>query len=168
MTPSSIEARSMCVTVERIIKFKVMPGCEACAADMRTRAPTLPSVGNASLRWLKVKRRKRRQITHNTVATLQKQPRLIPAYQDEEVVRALLGEPASSGPSGSHAKAFHPPGRMNGYTQRVDSCYHQPRKCLFAPNGVGDWPVPVSQITPGRTTRVVSQRNGSKEDISDG
>ena len=46
--------------------------------------------------------------------------------------------------------------------------HHQPRIKLFTPKDVGDCPVSVCRITPGRTTRVVSQQDGSKEDISDG
>ena len=46
--------------------------------------------------------------------------------------------------------------------------HHQPRTKLFTRKDVGDCPASVCRITPGRTTRVVSQQDGSKEDFSDG
>ena len=37
-TPSAIKSKSVCVTVERIIKFKETPGCRACAGHSKTHS----------------------------------------------------------------------------------------------------------------------------------
>ena len=89
------------------------------------------------------------------------------------IVRALLGEPASSRPSVPHTDALPASTKKDEWVYKPSGnvlirVHHQPRLKLFTPKDVGDCPVSVCGITPGRTTRVVSQQDGSKEDISDG
>ena len=96
-----------------------------------------------------------------------------PEEGDPDIVRALLGEPASSRPSVPHTDAVPASTKNDEWVYKPSGnvlirAHHQPRIKLFTPKDVGDCPVSVCRITPGRTTRVVSQQDGSKEDISDG
>ena len=98
------------------------------------------------------------------------EPTKVTEEEDEEVVRALLGKPASSRPTGSHAEALPASTKKDEWVYKpgllvLIRVHHPPRKCLFTPKNVDDCPVPVG--SPSRT-RVVSQYDESREDISDG
>ena len=85
----------------------------------------------------------------------------------------IVGEPASSRPSVPHTDAVPASTKQDEWVYKPSGnvlirVHHQPRIKLFTPKDVGDCPVSVCRITPGRTTRVVSQQDGSKEDIRDG
>ena len=188
-TPSGIKSRSVYITIERIIKFKETPGCKACAGHTRNhtdacrkRFADLVESEKEEAKARKVAAEEAiKQIEADEAAAIRAakasspEPPEVTAVEEEdpEIVRALLGEPSSSRPSGLHADALPASTKQDEWVYKPDGSmlirvHHQPRKHLFTPNDVKECPVSVGRITPGRTTRVVSQQDGSKEDIHDG
>ena len=194
-TPSGFKSRSMYITIERIIKFKETPGCKACTGHASSRHHTdecrkrFAELVESEKQEAKAKKAASEEATkpskgEDEAAAIRaakassleppEAPEIeAPEEGDPDIVRALLGEPASSRPSVPHTDAVPASTKKDEWVYKPSGnvlirVHHQPRIKLFTPKDVGDCPVSVCRITPGRTTRVVSQQDGSKEDISDG
>ena len=115
-TPYSLKTRSACVTVERILKFKVTPGCKACTGDTRTHPAECrkrfavlvesEKEGEMAKKAAEEEVKKSLKTPDEAAATSAAkassvdppahEPTKVTAEQDEEIVRALLGKPATS------------------------------------------------------------------------
>ena len=194
-TPLGFKSRSVYITIERIIKFKETPGCKACTGHASSRHHTdecrkrFAELVESEKEEAKAKKAASEEATKPSkgadeaaairaakASSLEppEAPEIeAPEEGDPDIVRALLGEPASSRPSVPHTDAVPASTKKDEWVYKPSGnvlirVHHQPRIKLFTPKDVGDCPVSVCRITPGRTTRVVSRQDGSKEDINDG
>ena len=174
-----------------IIKLKETPGCKACTGHASTRYQTeacrkrfakLVESEKEEVRARKAAAEEAIKLIETAEAAAIRaakassveppEHKTTEEEEDPEIIRALLCEPASSRPSGTHADALPASTKKDEWVYKPDGnmlirVHHQHRTTL-TPKDVAECPVSVSRITPGRTTRVVSQQGGSKEDIYDG
>ena len=188
-TPSGFKSRSVYITIERIIEFKETPGCtgcKACASHASSRHHTdecrkrFAELVESEKQEAKAKKAASEEATKPSkgedaaaatraakAASLEtpEAPEVeAPEEGDPNIVRALLGEPASSRPSVPHTDAVPASTKKDEWVYKPSGnvlirVHHQPRIKVITPKDVGDCPVSVCRITPGRTTRIVSQQH---------
>ena len=126
-TPSGFKSRSVYITIERIIRFKETPGCKACTGLANSRHHTdecrkrFAELVESEKEEAKAKKAASEEATKSSkgadeaaairaakAASLEtpEAPEVeAPEEGDPDIVRALLGEPASSRPSVPHTDA---------------------------------------------------------------